>query len=202
MVQVTGLTKARMLLMEAATIVSGAIVGDDLILTKHDGSTVNAGNVRGPAGTAATGAYTPALTNMAIGTGGSASNSARYAFSGGPLIGDKGPLRIEGMFRFGTTGVTLPGTGVPGIGLPAGFEIADIVSVDIECGVWSHYDVGNWTTKHVLTTATVTRLNLVALEVNTTLSRVTLNGVTSTIPNTWANGDYITWAANLIGERV
>ena len=50
MVQVTGLTKARMLLIEAASIVSGVIVGDDLILTKHDGSTINAGDVRGPQG--------------------------------------------------------------------------------------------------------------------------------------------------------
>lgn len=48
---ITGLTAARMLAIEAASVVSGAISGDNLILTKHDGSTVNAGNVRGPQGT-------------------------------------------------------------------------------------------------------------------------------------------------------
>lgn len=47
---VTGLTAARMLAIEAASVVSGAISGDNLILTKHDGSTINAGNVRGPKG--------------------------------------------------------------------------------------------------------------------------------------------------------
>jgi hypothetical protein len=49
MATITGLTAARMLLIEAASVISGAIVGDDLILTKKDNSTINAGNVRGPA---------------------------------------------------------------------------------------------------------------------------------------------------------
>jgi hypothetical protein len=53
---VTGLTAARMLEIEAACIVAGAVslgpgpTTDHLILTKHDGSTVDAGNVRGPQG--------------------------------------------------------------------------------------------------------------------------------------------------------
>lgn len=38
-------------LKAVASIVSGSIVGDNLILTRKDGTTVNAGNVRGPAGT-------------------------------------------------------------------------------------------------------------------------------------------------------
>lgn len=50
MATVTGLTAARMLAIEAASIVDGDIVGDNLILTKHDGSTVDAGNARGPSG--------------------------------------------------------------------------------------------------------------------------------------------------------
>lgn len=50
MATVTGLTKARMLAMEAATVISGVVTGDNLILTKRDGTTVNAGNVRGPQG--------------------------------------------------------------------------------------------------------------------------------------------------------
>lgn len=47
---VDGLTKERMLEIEAASVVDGEVVGDDLILTRHDGTTINAGNVRGPAG--------------------------------------------------------------------------------------------------------------------------------------------------------
>lgn len=44
---ITGLTAARMLEIEAASVVDGSISGDNLILTKHDGSTIDAGNVRG-----------------------------------------------------------------------------------------------------------------------------------------------------------
>lgn len=52
MATVSGLTAARMLEIEAASVVDGEIVGDNLILTKHDATTINAGNVRGPQGPA------------------------------------------------------------------------------------------------------------------------------------------------------
>lgn len=47
---VTGLTAERMLAIEAASVVDGDVVGDDLFLTKKDGSLINAGNVRGAPG--------------------------------------------------------------------------------------------------------------------------------------------------------
>lgn len=47
---VTLIGAARMLAIEAASIVSGAIVGDNLVLTRFDGQTITAGNVRGPKG--------------------------------------------------------------------------------------------------------------------------------------------------------
>jgi microcystin-dependent protein len=47
---VTGFTAERMLAMEDATVISGAVVGDDLILTTKDGTEIDAGNVRGPQG--------------------------------------------------------------------------------------------------------------------------------------------------------
>jgi microcystin-dependent protein len=50
MATITGLTAARMEAIEAASIVDGEVVGDNLILTKYDASTINAGNVRGPTG--------------------------------------------------------------------------------------------------------------------------------------------------------
>lgn len=50
MATVTGFTAERMLAMEAATIVDGDVVGDNLILTRHDATTINAGSVRGPVG--------------------------------------------------------------------------------------------------------------------------------------------------------
>lgn len=51
MATVTGFTAARMLAMEAATVVGGAVNGSGhLILTKHDASTIDAGSVIGPTG--------------------------------------------------------------------------------------------------------------------------------------------------------
>lgn len=51
MATVTAFTAARSLAIEQNAIVSGVVTGDNLILTKQSGATVNAGNVRGPTGT-------------------------------------------------------------------------------------------------------------------------------------------------------
>lgn len=50
MATVTGLTAERMAAIEAASVVDGEVVGDNLILTRFDDSTIDAGNVRGPTG--------------------------------------------------------------------------------------------------------------------------------------------------------
>lgn len=50
MATVTGLTSARMLAIEAASVVSGVVTAGHLILTKHDASTIDAGSVIGPTG--------------------------------------------------------------------------------------------------------------------------------------------------------
>jgi len=44
---ITGYTAARMAIIEAESIIDGDVVGDDLILTRRDGTPINAGNVRG-----------------------------------------------------------------------------------------------------------------------------------------------------------
>jgi microcystin-dependent protein len=49
----TGLTATRMLAIEAASVVDGEVIGDDLHLYTHGGSDINAGNVRGPVGPSA-----------------------------------------------------------------------------------------------------------------------------------------------------
>jgi len=63
MTTVTGITAARGEAIEAASIVDGEVVGDDLILSRFDGSTINAGNVRGPEGD-------PGPTGVSIPSGG------------------------------------------------------------------------------------------------------------------------------------
>lgn len=50
MATITGLTAARMAAIEAASVISGVVNGDNLILTQFNGTTINAGNVRGPIG--------------------------------------------------------------------------------------------------------------------------------------------------------
>lgn len=50
MATVTVLTAEKMLEIEAASVVDGDVSGDNLILTRHDGTEINAGNVRGPQG--------------------------------------------------------------------------------------------------------------------------------------------------------
>lgn len=53
MTTVTGLTADRMLAIEAASVVDGDVDGNgNLILTKHDGTQINAGSVKGPQGPA------------------------------------------------------------------------------------------------------------------------------------------------------
>jgi microcystin-dependent protein len=52
MATITGLTAARMAEIEDASVVDGEVVGGNLILTKHDGTTINAGPVLGPSGPA------------------------------------------------------------------------------------------------------------------------------------------------------
>lgn len=54
MATVNGLTAEAMDEIRDAIIIDADVVGDNLILTKHDGTTINAGNVRGPAGTGTT----------------------------------------------------------------------------------------------------------------------------------------------------
>jgi hypothetical protein len=50
MTTVIGLTASRMQQIEAASVVDGEVIAGDLILTKHDGTPINAGSVIGPQG--------------------------------------------------------------------------------------------------------------------------------------------------------
>jgi microcystin-dependent protein len=47
---ITGLTAERMIEMENATVIDGDIVGDNLVLKTRDGTSIDAGSVRGPVG--------------------------------------------------------------------------------------------------------------------------------------------------------
>lgn len=51
MATATGLTAVRMLEIEAQSVTDGEVIDDNLFLIRHDGSVIDAGNVRGPEGT-------------------------------------------------------------------------------------------------------------------------------------------------------
>lgn len=50
MAVVTGFTAARMLAIEMASVISGKVEGNNLVLYRRDGTPIDAGNVRGPRG--------------------------------------------------------------------------------------------------------------------------------------------------------
>ena len=69
MATVTVFTSARMQAIENASVVSGTVTAGNLILTKFNGTTINAGSVIGPTGpTGPTGEVTTAALNAAIAT--------------------------------------------------------------------------------------------------------------------------------------
>jgi hypothetical protein len=69
MATVTVFTAARMQAIENASVVSGTVTAGNLILTKFNGATINAGSVIGPIGpTGPTGEVTTAALNAAIAT--------------------------------------------------------------------------------------------------------------------------------------
>ena len=126
MATVTGLTKARMEAIEAASIVSGTISGNDLILTKYSGETINAGNVRG-----ATGPTGP--DGNPIGTfimGGWAAEPTNYKFLNGQTLtgGVASYPTIATLFPSWVSGGNLILPNAMGGAVPLGSTSAGIVS--------------------------------------------------------------------------
>ena len=87
-----------------------------------DGDITNLAPLAGFAGFPAVEAdsYTPSLSNIAIGTGGSAENTGNYVFIGGTATGDSGLMFVDGMIVLGSSGASV--SGQPTLGLPSGFE--------------------------------------------------------------------------------
>lgn len=116
MATVTGFTAERMKEIEDAAIVAGAVVLDDLILTRHDGTNMNAGNVRGAQG--------PAGGQMTI-----AANAGAYPSS--PSLGQVVYNNATGteVFWNGTTWVQKIPAGFimmsGGLVIPAGWLVCD-----------------------------------------------------------------------------
>jgi hypothetical protein len=133
------------------------------------------------------GTYTPTLGNMAIGTGGTPTNTASYTFVGFPA---GGVLTVEGSIKFGTTAPTLPGASVETISLPSGYTMinTDINNLLMSQVIFNDVSAG---AKNfgVLGSATTTTLTFYSSTVSGTL--LTTSGITAAIPFAWAVSDEI-----------
>lgn len=90
-------TADRMLAIENSSIVSGAVVGDDLVLTAKDGTPIDAGNVRGPQGTQGIqGPAAAAIVRVASPGSNVASLSGTFTMDGVALtVGDRVLLKDQ-----------------------------------------------------------------------------------------------------------
>lgn len=106
MATVTGMTAEAMEAIRDGVVVDGDVVGNNLILTKYDGSTINAGNVKGPKGDT-----------------GSAGISSALALASVLDVG------IPGQVRAGRQLTTLDFTNM-GLGQPIGlFNLSDLTNL-------------------------------------------------------------------------
>lgn len=142
------------------------------------------------------GTYTPTLTGMVAGTGGSPANTAIWVYTGGPNTGDIGHLHLEWLFRFGSSGQTFPTA--PTISLPSGFNF---VSVD------SNRPIGQCSLTDDSASA-ASRLGQLTPQAAGTF-RVRqgghsggFGGLTTTSPFTWASNDSINGALDAYVVRV
>lgn len=123
------------------------------------------------------GTYTPTLTGMAIGTGGSAANTASFHFIGGVLF-------VEGSIIFGTSGQTFPTT--PTMSIPAGYTIAT-ATANRPCGWASIIDSGTGTFTGRCHVITSTSVGFVAE--NSAATSGVVAAISTTNPMTWASSD-------------
>jgi hypothetical protein len=118
MATITGLTADRMQEIIDATIVDADVIGDNLILTKDDGSTINAGNVRGPAGSSTAGGIAkvtafptvPAPTDGDVVVRTDISGDPLYKFTDGvwELQPRMGAVNVPGVKAIGSGALAIP----------------------------------------------------------------------------------------------
>lgn len=143
------------------------------------------------------GSYTPGLTAINIGTGGSALNVGYYTYVGGPSVGDRGVLSAGGQITLGTTGASVGGPCE--IHLPPGFNTViagsspPMAQINYNNGAAEYQGYA-----HILNTNS--RLQLYYWGVSGTLIARALIG--ATLPFTWAAGHFMRWSTTLPVVRV
>lgn len=137
------------------------------------------------------GTYTPTLGIIAVGTGGSATNTANWTFIGAPNAGGKGLLILSGVITFGTSGAVLPQAGSETIGLPPGFSLVGLTNV----AVVGHctYQIGGSNFAGALWSSGATAMRPVSALTNGTVDN--WGDINATIPGAWVAGSTIVWFA-------
>jgi hypothetical protein len=142
-----------------------------------------------------TGTYTPALTGMAIGTGGGALNTADFVFDGETLF-------VHGEIKFGTSGTTFPGATIT-VGLPSGYEMpATTVTVSHPMSEVTFIDLATNVFAGLCRREAGTDD---ALRLLLRLSSGTYGGyaaTSTTVPHTWAAGDEIEYWYRVFADPV
>lgn len=134
--------------------------------------------------------YTPTLTGMVVGTGGSAANTARFGFSGGLLS-------VNGNIVFGTSGTTFPGSTITAT-LPAGFTASSTATLLLSVGTANLRDTAPGTSyEGLVRLQSSTSVRFVAYDASATY--LTATATSTTVPFTWAAGDGIYWQATVAG---
>lgn len=133
------------------------------------------------------GTWTPSLTNVAIGTGGSAGVSGAYRYT-------NGILNVRIAITLGTSGMSV--TGPPVISLPVGFtQLADQTSTFLGVGV--SLTSGGVLFRGEACYTSASTITLFVLNVAGTYA--TRTSITNLIPNTWAANDIIVVRGVLYG---
>lgn len=134
------------------------------------------------------GTYTPTLVNMAVGTGGSALNTASWSYA-------RKLLTIEGILVFGTTGTTFPSAAAETIGLPTGFTLDGNASTQV--GMVTHTIGGSASIGSVRIESSTT---LRPLSFSTAAASVQAVDLTATVPGSWAAGDSMRYSISTLAS--
>lgn len=132
------------------------------------------------------GTYTPTIAGMAAGSTGV--NTAWYGYSRGLLI-------AQGTVQFNGTGITFPTT--PTITLPPGFTASPSVTPNYPIVGHCAMTAGGPTVIGYMTLPSATQVRPLAQTAGGTY--VGAANVTTTVPGTWAAGDYMRWTVTVPG---
>lgn len=131
------------------------------------------------------GSYTPTLTGIVVGTGGTPYNTAKYVIVGGVI-------HVEGRIQFGNTANTYPSGANPGVSLPAGVTFTNFTVGQTLPAVINYLDtgVGNW----IGTLWQFTSTSVIFVVYAAAAAYVNIAVPAATVPFAWGAGDQIIYS--------